>query len=107
VKNHNLGFTIPYTINGQPKNYIPDFVVHVEDGRGRDDPQQLIVEVSGQPNKKKEAKASTAEALWVPAVNNAGAWGRWRFLEIKDPWDAANGIRSRFKEPASSEVATP
>jgi len=23
VKNHNLGFTIPYTLNGEDKNYIP------------------------------------------------------------------------------------
>lgn len=45
-------------------------------------------------NKKKEAKTSTAETFWVPAVNNAGDWGRWRFLEIDDPWDAKNSIRT-------------
>ena len=93
MKNHNLGFTIPYTISGQQKNYVPDFIVHVDDGRGADDPLQLIVEVSGQPNKKKEAKASTAETLWVPAVNNAGQWGRWAFIEITDPWDGTTMIR--------------
>ena len=26
VKNHNLGFTIPYTLNGEEHNYIPDFI---------------------------------------------------------------------------------
>ena len=93
VKNHNLAFNIPYTISGQQKNYVPDFVVHLDDGTGPDDPLQLIVEVSGQPNKKKEAKASTAEALWVPAVNNAGLWGRWAYIEIADPWDGATIIR--------------
>jgi hypothetical protein len=34
---------------------------------------------------RKEAKVSTAKALWVPAVNNAGTWGRWGFIEIRDP----------------------
>jgi type III restriction enzyme len=93
VKNHNLGFLIPHTINGQQKNYVPDFIVHIDDGDAPGDPLQLIVEVSGQANKKKEAKASTAETLWVPAVNKAGEWGRWAFIEIKDPWDAAAAIR--------------
>jgi type III restriction enzyme len=98
VKNHNLGFTIPYTIRGQQKNYIPDFIVHIDDGHGPDDPLQLIVEVSGQPNKKKEAKASTAEALWIPAVNNAGDWGRWAFIEITDPWNAEASIRQQTSQ---------
>jgi hypothetical protein len=32
--------------------------------------------------------------LWVPAVNNAKRFGRWRFLELKDaPYDAATLIR--------------
>ena len=26
VKNHNLSFTIPYTLNGEEKQYIPDFI---------------------------------------------------------------------------------
>ena len=26
VKNHNLGFTIPYTFNGEEHNYLPDFI---------------------------------------------------------------------------------
>jgi type III restriction enzyme len=59
-----------------------------------DDPLRLILEVTGPLNRKKEAKAATAEALWIPAVN-AGGWGRWAFLEIRDPWDAA-GIIRRF-----------
>ncbi len=94
VKNHNLGFTIPYTINGQRKNYYADFIVHVDDGHGRDDPLQLIVEVTGAGDKKKEAKSSTAETLWVPAVNNAGQWGRWAYIEIRDPWDAEKTLRA-------------
>ena len=37
VKNHNLGFTIPYTLNGEEKHYIPDFIACIDDGHGPDD----------------------------------------------------------------------
>jgi type III restriction enzyme len=94
VKNHNLGFLIPYTINGDQRNYIPDFLVRVDDGHGRDDLLNLIVEVSGERDAEKIAKVATARNLWIPAVNNAAAWGRWTFIEISDPWDAKNTVRS-------------
>ena len=97
VKNHNVGFLIPYTINGDHRNYTPDFIVRLDDGHGRDDPLNLIVEVSGQKTgkigKEKAAKVAAARNLWVPAVNNAGTWGRWAFVEIDDPWDAMTAIR--------------
>lgn len=93
VKNQGLGFTIPYTIAGQQRSYVPDFIVRLDDGAGRDDPLDLIVEVTGARDKDKEAKVSTARTLWVPAVNNAGTWGRWAFIEITDPWGAKNAIR--------------
>ena len=96
VKNQNLDFTIPYTINGTERRYIPDFIACIEDGNGPDDLLQLIVEVSGQPKKDKAAKTATARTLWVPAVNNAGSFGRWDFLEITDPWDAARTIRGHL-----------
>jgi len=92
VKNHNLGFTIPYTLNGEQKNYIPDFIVQIKDGH--EDLLNLIVEVSGEARKDKAAKVATARTLWVPAVNNHGCLGRWAFLEISDPWDAQNTIRA-------------
>jgi len=61
-----------------------------------DDPLNLIVEVTGEPKKDKAAKVETARTLWVPAVNNHGGFGRWGFVEITDPWDAENTIRSKF-----------
>jgi len=94
VKNHNLGFTIPYTLNGQERQYIPDFIIRLDDGRGPDDLFNLILEVSGEARKDKAAKVATARNLWVPAVNNHGDFGRWGFLEISDPWDAKNTIRT-------------
>ncbi|MCL4488957.1 MAG: DEAD/DEAH box helicase family protein [Chloroflexi bacterium] len=93
VKNHNLGFTIPYTLNGEERGYIPDYIVHIDDGHGPDDLLNLILEVSGEARKNKAAKVATARSLWVPAINNHGGFGRWAFLEISDPWDAKNTIR--------------
>lgn len=90
VKNHNLGFTIPYTLNGEEKNYIPDFIACIDDGHGSDDLLNLLVEVTGEKRKDKAAKASTARTLWVPAINNHGGFGRWAFIEVADPWDAQN-----------------
>jgi len=94
AKNHNLGFSIPYTIDGQEKNYVPDFLVRLDDGQGKDELLNLIIEVTGEKKKDKEAKIATARLLWVPAVNNHGGFGRWAFLEISDPWDAKNAIRN-------------
>jgi type III restriction enzyme len=96
VKNHNLGFTIPYTLNGEEHQYIPDFIVVLDDGHSRDNPLNLIIEVTGEKKKDKAAKVSTARTLWVPAVNNHGGFGRWAFVEIADPWDAKNFIRSKI-----------
>jgi type III restriction enzyme len=94
VKNHNLGFFIPYNLNGDEKRYIPDFIACIDDGHGPDDLLNLILEVTGERKKDKAAKVSTARTLWIPAVNNEGSFGRWEFLEISDPWDATNTIRA-------------
>ncbi|MEW5765554.1 MAG: BPTD_3080 family restriction endonuclease [Acidobacteriota bacterium] len=94
VKNQNLGFTIPYTLNGEEHNYLPDFIARVRDGHGDGDLLNLIIEVTGEKERDKEAKVGTARALWVPAINNHGGFGRWAFIEIKDPWDAKNAIRT-------------
>ncbi|MBK6645381.1 MAG: DEAD/DEAH box helicase family protein [Anaerolineales bacterium] len=97
VKNFQLGFSIPYTFNGQEKSYLPDYILRVDDGHGRDDLLNLILEVSGEARKDKAAKVETARNLWIPAINNHGGFGRWKFLEIVDPWDAKNTIRAFLK----------
>ena len=98
VKNHNLGFTLPYTLNGEEKHYIPDFIACIDDGRGPHDLLNLMVEVTGEKKKDKAAKVATARTLWVPAVNNHGGFGRWKFIEVADPWDAQNLIRGVLKQ---------
>ncbi|MCD4830094.1 MAG: DEAD/DEAH box helicase family protein [Candidatus Cloacimonetes bacterium] len=101
VKNHNLRFLIPYTINGEPRNYIPDFIACID--VGRDDLFNLIIEVSGEQRKEKLEKVATARTLWVPAVNNHGGFGRWGFVEIDDPWDAEHLIRATMQQLTQQE----
>jgi type III restriction enzyme len=90
VKNQNLGFVIPYTINGEERNYYPDFIVRINSSQDLN----LIIEVTGEHKKDKAAKVSTARTLWIPAVNNHGGFGQWAFLEITDPWNAKNEIKN-------------
>jgi len=88
VKNQGLNFTIPYMLNGEQKQYFPDFLVRGKSGLN------LIVEVSGEARKDKAAKVAAARTLWVPAINNHGGFGQWAFVEVTDPWDAQGTIRA-------------
>jgi type III restriction enzyme len=97
VKSYNLGFTIPYTIDDRVHQYNPDYLVRVDDGRGAENPLNLVLEVTGEKKKDKEAKVDSARRLWIPAINNDGRFGRWAFLEIKDPWSAQTEIRALLK----------
>ncbi len=93
VKNQGLQFTIPYSLNGEEKQYFPDFLVRVGD-------LTLIVEVTGEGRKDKAAKVAAARNLWIPAVNNHGGFGRWGFVEVTDPWDALATIRAAVAQGA-------
>lgn len=94
VKNQGLDFTIPYEMNGDARQYFPDFIACLDDGHGPNDLLNLIVEVSGEAKKDKARKVETAETLWIPAVNNHGGFGRWGFVQVTDPWDAQGVIRN-------------
>jgi type III restriction enzyme len=98
AKNQGLNLKIPYTFEGRPGNYVPDFLIRLRDraSTGPDDLLTLILEVSGEAKKQKQAKTAAAEHLWIEAVNNWGGLGRWAFLEVTDPWDAERLVRSRF-----------
>lgn len=98
VKNYNLGFTIPYTYEGEPHQYVPDFVVRARPRNGApDDIRNIIIEVSGEPHKEKASKVAAARQLWVPAVNNFGAYGRWDFIEVTDLYEAKNQLRAELE----------
>jgi type III restriction enzyme len=92
VKNQGLGLQIPYTFETHERNYLPDFVVTIDDGHG-DDMLNLVVEVTGQARPDKVERVATARERWVPGVNALARYGRWDFIEIDDPWNAENAIR--------------
>jgi type III restriction enzyme len=91
VKNQGLGFFIPYVKEGQEHKYVPDFIAVVD--YGQEEILYLIIEVSGQNLEDKKIKVDTATKLWIPAVNNYGGFGRWEFIEVKDPWNSKNQLQ--------------
>ncbi len=109
AKNDHLGFTIPYTYEGRPARYTPDFLVRLEEDSTAE-PRTLIVEVSGgakrhhSPGSVQE-KADTTEHLWIPAVNRHGDWGTWSFIEIRDPSSARRILKQAVAGATSGELA--
>lgn len=85
VKNHFLGFKIPYVVDGEEHDYNTDFIAvcEVPDGRL----VNLIIEISGFSNDRtgnKDAKRLYTQNYWIPAVNNLKKYGEWAFIEITD-----------------------
>ena len=86
AKNHNLGFEVPYRAGGEARRYRPDFILQIDDGKGPDDPLNLVVEIKGFRNEDAKDKAETMRTYWVPGVNNLGTMGRWAFAEFTEKW---------------------
>jgi type III restriction enzyme len=104
VKNHALHFEIPYVFEGEDRRYRPDYILKVDDGNGRCNPLNLIVEIKGLKDNQDSAKADFATALWVPAVNKAGKYGRWDFVEIgQDIFEAEEVIRGFAQQKVAAE----
>ena len=97
VKNHRLGFTVPYTQGPETRTYVPDFIVVIDDGRGPDDPLNLVVEIKGFCGEDAKDKKLTMESLWVPAVNTLGAFGRWAFAEFRDAFSMGSDLNSAIE----------
>ncbi|EKG35333.1 Type III restriction-modification enzyme, helicase subunit [Pseudomonas syringae pv. avellanae str. ISPaVe013] len=102
VKNHNLGLEVPYRYASESRKYRPDFIVHVDDGSGQDDPLNLIVEIKGYRGEDAKEKKSTMETYWIPGVNNLNSFGRWAFAEFTDVFqmhdDFAKKVESEFNK---------
>jgi hypothetical protein len=77
VKNQGLGFAIPYLDNGEPHDYIPDFIVRLDNG------VHLILETKGY-DPRAEVKEQAAHR-WVDAVNADGSFGEWRYAIVRNP----------------------
>lgn len=109
VKNHNLGLEVPYRYASENRKYRPDFVVQVDDGNGKENPLNLIVEIKGYRGEDAKEKKSTMDTYWVPGVNNLGSYGRWAFAEFTDVFqmqdDFAEKIEAEFTKMINA-VAT-
>jgi len=98
TKNHNLGLEIPYRFGSANRTYYPDFIVQVDDGAGRDDLLNLIVEIKGYRREDAKEKASTMKNYWIPGVNHLGTHGRWAFAEFCDVWDMQEDFADKVQE---------
>lgn len=102
VKNHGLGFEVPYRYGSEARIYRPDFIVLVDDGH--EDPLQLVVEIKGYRREDAKEKKSTMETYWVPGVNNLGTYGRWAFAEFTDVYAIQSGFEAKVEEAVNKMI---
>ena len=95
VKNHSLGFEVPYRYGSEKRIYLPDFIVLVDDGQ--DDPLHLIVEIKGYRREDAKEKKATMEIYWVPGVNNLDKYGRWAFAEFTDVYQIGSDFEAKVE----------
>ena len=103
VKNAGLGFAIPYLLDGQPHDYVPDFIVRLRS----EPPLHAIIEVKGyDPNA--EVKAQAAER-WVRAERRHAPSTRAlrRARRRAAPRDRAGPVASRRRACAGAGRARP
>ncbi len=86
VKNSGLGLAIPYLHNGQPHDYMPDFIAHLRNGSE----SFMILETKGY-DPLKEIKEQAA-LRWVSAVNSEGTFGHWTYAMVSRPEDVPEAI---------------
>jgi type III restriction enzyme len=105
TKNHSLGFEVPYRYGSESRRYRPDFIVLVDDGRGKDDPLCLVVETKGYRREDAKDKKLTMETYWVPGVNNLRTHGRWAFQELADVYEIESEFEKRVAESVDRMIA--
>jgi type III restriction enzyme len=91
VKNEGLGFAIPYFHNGQPHDYMPDFIIRLSS----DPLTHLILETKGH-DPLAEIKRQAAER-WIAAVNADGTFGTWHYRMCRRPDEVTGAINSVIK----------
>lgn len=93
VKNASLGFAIPYLHNGEPHDYIPDFIIRLK----TEVPNYLILEVKGY-DPLKDVKRAAAER-WVSAVNADSKYGLWQYALAEE----VSAVEGLISEAASQD----
>lgn len=106
VKNHNLGFEVPYRYGSETRHYLPDFIVLVDDGHGIEDPLHLIVEIKGYRREDAKEKKATMDTYWIPGVNNLGSFGRWAFAEFTEVYQIESDFNARIREEFGRMIDT-
>jgi type III restriction enzyme len=92
VKNAGLGFGIPYLHNGQVHEYVPDFLIQLEDRPS----MTMILETKGF-DPLAEIKQSAAQR-WVCAVNAesrmnpASHRGEWQYVMVRRIGDISSAL---------------
>ncbi len=76
IRNFGLNFTIPYLHNGQPREYLPDFVARL----AGPDERYLIAEVKGADWENLAEVKKAAAIRWCAAINATDEFGRWDYL---------------------------
>lgn len=82
VKNQGLNFEVPYQHGSITRKYLPDFILHVDDGHV--DLLNLVIEIKGYRGEDAREKKQTMDTYWIPGVNHLGTYGRWAFMELTD-----------------------
>ena len=106
VKNHGLGFEIPYRYGSETRRYVPDFIVLVETLR-KEAPVYLIVEVKGYRRENAKDKKNTAEQYWVPSINRLSKYGRWDFVELGNIDTMEEDYKSKVRECVAEYTIEP
>ena len=106
VKNHGLGFEVPYRLGSEMRKYRPDFLVRVDDGHGPENLLNLIIEVKGYRREDAVAKKEAIETYWIPAINHLKSFGRWAFLELTDPLEMETLFQQKIDQSAPLVAAS-
>ena len=105
VKNHNLGLEVPYCYGSKMRTYVPDFIVLVDDGHGKENPLHLVVEIKGYRREDAKEKKNAMEVYWVPGVNHHGKYGRWAFAEFTGVWEIQSDLEGKVEPEFNQMVA--
>ncbi len=106
VKNHGLGFEVPYRHGAETRRYRPDFIVLVDDGHGPENPLRMIVEIKGFRGEDAKEKKATMDTYWIPGINQLGSHGRWAFAEFCDIYEIESEFKTQVAERFDAMIET-
>jgi len=95
VRNFQLGWSIPYHMEGAWRRYEPDFIVRLSNGAN------LIIECKGLVDDKAEATARWTRDHWIPSIAGTSELPddlrRWSFRMIRQSQTVAHDLHQAIK----------